>query len=60
MAYDADPLIELQREARLRQQHSAATGRSTYEQIIPKIEMRVGPWYVDEFGNKTREIKARE
>ena len=26
----------------------------------PNIEMHVGAWYVDECGNKTREIKARE
>jgi len=24
------------------------------------IEMIIGPWYLDEFGNPTREIKARE
>jgi hypothetical protein len=44
----------------LRQLQHAAIGRTAYEQIIPKIEMHVGPWDVDEFGNKTREIKARE
>ena len=60
MAYDADPLIQLQNEARLRQQHYAARGRATYEQIVSNIEMHVGAWYVDECGNKTREIKARE
>jgi hypothetical protein len=59
MAYDADSLIQLQREARLRQQHAAA-GRRTHEQIIPKIEMLVGAWYVDQFGNKTREVRARD
>jgi hypothetical protein len=25
-----------------------------------KLEMIVGPWYLDEDGNPTREIKARE
>ncbi len=59
MAYDADSIIQLQREARLRQQHVAAM-RSAHEQIIPKIEMLVGAWYLDQFGNRTREIKARD
>jgi hypothetical protein len=55
MDYDADSLIELQREARLRRQRHAE-----YQQIVPKIEMLVGAWYVDQFGNKTREVKARD
>ena len=59
MAYDADSIIQLQREVRLRQQHVAAV-RSAHEQIIPKIEMLVGAWYLDQFGNRTREIKARD
>ena len=25
-----------------------------------RIEMNIGPWYVDEFGNQTREITARD
>jgi hypothetical protein len=32
--------------------------RAAHLQIILKIEMLVGAWYVDEFGNQTREIKA--
>ena len=52
-------IIQLQREVRLRQQHVAAV-RSAHEQIIPKIEMLVGAWYLDQFGNRTREIKARD
>jgi hypothetical protein len=59
MAYDADSPTQLQREARLRQQHAAA-GRPTHEQISPKIKTLVGSWYVDQFGNKTREITARD
>ncbi len=54
---DADSLIELRRKARLQQRHAGAT-RPGYEQIIPKIEMLVGTWYVDEFGNQTRGIRA--
>jgi hypothetical protein len=60
MAYDADSLIQLQREARLQQQRYAATRRTTDEQVVPRIEMLVGTWYVDEFGNQTLEIKARD
>jgi hypothetical protein len=32
--------------------------RHSYE--LPKIEMNIGHWYLDEFGNRTREIKARD
>ena len=52
-----DLLIELRRKARLQQRH-AEPMRPSYEQMIPKIEMLVGIWYVDEFGNQTREIRA--
>jgi len=55
MDYDSDSLIELQQEARRRRQRHAE-----YQQIVPKIEMRVSAWYVDEFGNKTREVRARD
>jgi hypothetical protein len=57
MAYDPDSLI--QREMRLRQKHPAAM-RPAYEQIMLRIEMMVGAWYIDQFGNRTREIKARD
>jgi hypothetical protein len=30
-----------------------------YNYELPKIEMNIGHWYLDEFGNRTREIKAR-
>jgi hypothetical protein len=59
MAYDADSLIQFQREMRLRQKHAGAM-RPAHEQIIARIEMLVGAWYVDQVGNQTREIKARE
>lgn len=38
----------------------AAAIRPAYELIIPKIEMLVGAWHVDEYGNRAREIKARD
>ena len=31
---------------------------SRYNYELPKIEMNIGHWYLDEFGNQTREIKA--
>jgi hypothetical protein len=39
-------------------QHNTVT--STDKQTSPKLQMIVGPWYLDEFGNPTREIKARD
>ncbi len=30
------------------------------KQTSPKLEMIVGPWHLDGFGNPTREIKARD
>ena len=35
-------------------------GHAEYQQIGPNMEMRVSAWYVDEFGNKTREVRARD
>jgi hypothetical protein len=61
MAYDSDSsdsLLKLKHNARARQHH--ASMHLTYESIIPKIEMLVGAWYVDEYGNQTREVKARD
>jgi hypothetical protein len=34
---------------------------TTYESpSTPRIEMMIGDWYLDEFGNRSREIKARD
>ncbi len=33
---------------------------TNYELSTPKTEMLIGHWYLDEFGNRTREIKARD
>jgi hypothetical protein len=40
--------------------HAGGANGAEYQQIVPKIEMRVSAWYVDEFGNKTREVRARD
>ena len=34
--------------------------RSPYKYEVLKIEMNIGHWYLDEFGNRTREIRARD
>ena len=33
---------------------------SIHAKSYDKIEMSIGHWYVDEFGNRTREITARD
>ena len=58
MAYDTDSLLELQRDAHLRQQR-ARTHRAD-QQVISKVDMVIGSWHLDECGNQTREVKARD
>jgi hypothetical protein len=62
MTYDADSIVQLQRDLRLQLRGSAGSIPSaTYcEQIVPKTEMVIGSWYLDEFGNPTREVRARD
>ena len=59
MAYDADLPIQVQDEAHFRQQRCAANAHS---QPTNDTEDRyvIGSWYLDELGNKTREITARD
>ena len=55
-------LIEL-RQQRFRVQHQRYADRTsaTNDQlIISRIDMLIGDWHVDEFGNATREIQARD
>jgi hypothetical protein len=35
----------------------AAMTTNNYQQTAPAAKMLVGPWYLDEFGNPTREVK---
>jgi hypothetical protein len=58
MAYDADSLIQVQDDAHFRRRRHAT--RAAHQQIVPKVEMLVGTWYAGEYGNQTREIKARD
>jgi hypothetical protein len=61
MAYEARTLIQRHYNLCLQQQGYAESRRSTYyEQTPPRTEMVIGSWYIDEFGNQTREIKARD
>ena len=63
MAYGADSLIQVQDDVHLRQmrqKRDASAMRAAHQQIVLKVEMLVGAWCVDEFGNQTREIKARD
>jgi hypothetical protein len=60
MTYDADSTVQLQRDLRRQLRGYAVSARSTTycEQIGPRTEMIIGSWYLDEFGNPTREVRA--
>jgi hypothetical protein len=45
---------------RLSQDSNAAVRPFNHFQRPNGTEMIIGPWYLDEFGNPTREIKARD
>jgi hypothetical protein len=57
MFYDAISLFQSQLASDVSQNNIVA---GTDKLTSPKLEMIVGPWYLDEFGNPTREIKARD
>jgi hypothetical protein len=58
MTHDVNSLPEPQRDAHFEQQRRAAKTRDAYYQIAPNIEMVIGSWHLDKFGNQTREITA--
>ncbi|MGA2818065.1 MAG: hypothetical protein ABSE67_17555 [Xanthobacteraceae bacterium] len=58
MFYDALSLF--QAEQRVQQDSAGPMSASNHNQTSPRIEMVVGHWYLDEFANPTREIKARD
>ena len=47
MAYDADSISNAERAA-LRRLRDLVKGRVTHESAVRRLEMIVGPWYVDE------------
>jgi hypothetical protein len=57
MDHDTSLLTRLKEEARLRQQHAAAS-RTANQAITLQIKMIVSDWYTDELGNQARIIKA--
>jgi hypothetical protein len=58
MVYDA-PLSETEYASNI--QRSGVAGlNGSYEHTAPRIEMLIGAWYLDELGNPTRQIKARD
>ncbi len=59
MTHDVDSLVEV--AARFfEEQRAAAEKRDAPKQAAPNIKMVVDPWYLDELGNRTREIAARD
>jgi hypothetical protein len=55
-----DGISHFQHTFRGQQDSVALMSASKYSQVTPRIEMVVGEWYLDEFGNPNREIKARD
>jgi hypothetical protein len=55
-----NPLSLFQHTFRVQHDSAAPTSAGKLDQIAPRIEMVVGHWFLDEFGNPTREIKARD
>ena len=60
MDYDTSALTKLREEMRLRQQRHAAGPRPATEAMTPQIQMIVSNWYIDEHGNQSRIITARD
>jgi hypothetical protein len=61
MTCDARSAIQHQYNLCLQQHGFADSMRATnHELTTPRTEMLIGHWYLDEFGNRTREIKARD
>jgi hypothetical protein len=59
MVYDALSLTEAEYVSNI-QQSAFAGLNANYEHTAPRIKMLIGTWYLDEFGNPTRQIKARD
>jgi len=60
MDNDTIAVMKLKEEMRFRQQRHAAGPRPANEAMTPQIKMIVSNWYIDELGNQSRFIKARD
>ena len=60
MDHDTMAVTKLREGMRLRQQRHAAGPRPANEAMTPHIKMIVSKWYIDELGNQSRIIKARD
>jgi hypothetical protein len=60
MDHDTIALAKLKKEVHLRQQRHMSGPRPATEAMTPRIKMIVSNWYIDEHGNQSRIIKARD
>jgi hypothetical protein len=60
MAYAVNSLAELRHDLHYQQQRDAAEKRDAHPEVSPTIKMVIGAWYLDHFGNQTREITASD
>jgi hypothetical protein len=60
MGYDALALSDTEYASNIHRSGTRASLNAGYMHMAPSIEMLVGSWYLDEFGNPTREIRARD
>jgi len=60
MACGVNSLAELRHDLRFQQQRDAAEKRDAHPEVAPTIKTVIGAWYLDRFGNQTREIMARD
>jgi len=60
MTYSVNSLAELRHDLHFQQQRDASEKREAHQQAAPNIKMIIGAWRLDELGNPTREIMARD
>jgi hypothetical protein len=60
MIHDALFLSETECASNIHRSATRTSLNAGYVQTAPRIEMLASAWYLDEFGNPTREIRARD
>ena len=60
MVHHALSLSETEYASNIHRSGTRTSLNPGYVLTAPRIEMLVGSWYLDEFGNLTRQIKARD